>query len=92
MIRRRFHGAVASGKWRTNESSEFSSIDKRPCGDGMQFALLTSIARSKFSTQRCLMSKNIVPDRSGKAGWIVLWLLGVPIPILLILFLIRGCT
>lgn len=32
------------------------------------------------------------PDRSGKAGWIMLWLLGVPIPILLILFVIRGCT
>lgn len=30
--------------------------------------------------------------RSGKVGWIILWLLGVPIPILLILFLIRGCT
>jgi hypothetical protein len=32
------------------------------------------------------------PDRSGKAGWILLWLLGVPIPILLLLFLVRGCT
>lgn len=32
------------------------------------------------------------PNRSGKAGWIILWLLGVPIPILLILFLLRGCT
>lgn len=31
-------------------------------------------------------------SREGKAGWIMLWLLGVPIPILLILFLIRGCT
>jgi len=30
--------------------------------------------------------------RHGKIGWIVLWLIGVPIPILLILFLIRGCT
>jgi hypothetical protein len=30
--------------------------------------------------------------RSGKVGWVILWLLGVPIPILLILFLIRGCT
>jgi hypothetical protein len=29
---------------------------------------------------------------SGKVGWLILWLLGVPIPILLILFLIRGCT
>ncbi len=30
--------------------------------------------------------------REGKAGWIMLWLLGVPIPILLVLFLLRGCT
>jgi hypothetical protein len=28
----------------------------------------------------------------GKVGWAALWLLGVPIPILLILFLMRGCT
>ena len=30
--------------------------------------------------------------QAGKLGWIVLWLLGVPIPILLFFFLIRGCT
>ena len=30
--------------------------------------------------------------QAGKVGWILLWLLGVPIPILLILFLLRGCT
>jgi hypothetical protein len=29
---------------------------------------------------------------SGKVGWAVLWLLGVPIPVLLVLFLLRGCT
>jgi hypothetical protein len=29
---------------------------------------------------------------SGKIGWILLWLIGVPIPILPILFLVRGCT
>jgi len=29
---------------------------------------------------------------SGKIGWILLWLLGIPIPILLIFFLLRGCT
>jgi hypothetical protein len=28
----------------------------------------------------------------GKVGWILLWLLGIPLPILLILFLLRGCT
>ncbi len=30
--------------------------------------------------------------REGKVGWILLWLLGVPIPVLLVLFGIRGCT
>jgi hypothetical protein len=29
---------------------------------------------------------------SGRIGWILLWLLGVPIPILLVLYLLRGCT
>lgn len=28
----------------------------------------------------------------GKIGWILLWLLGIPIPILLVLYLVRGCT
>ena len=31
-------------------------------------------------------------SRRGKIGWILLWLLGIPIPVLLILFLLRGCT
>jgi len=29
---------------------------------------------------------------SGKLGWILLWLVGVPVPLLLLLFLLRGCT
>jgi hypothetical protein len=28
----------------------------------------------------------------GKVGWIILWLLGIPIPILLVLYFLRGCT
>ena len=30
--------------------------------------------------------------QEGKVGWILLWLLGIPIPVLLLLFLVRGCT
>jgi len=30
--------------------------------------------------------------QEGKAGYILLWLLGVPIPILLLIFLLRGCS
>jgi hypothetical protein len=29
---------------------------------------------------------------AAKAGWAFLWLIGVPIPVLLVLFLLRGCT
>jgi uncharacterized protein YjbJ (UPF0337 family) len=29
---------------------------------------------------------------TGKVGWVLLWLLGVPIPVLFVLFLLRGCT
>ena len=28
----------------------------------------------------------------GKIGYILLWLLGIPIPILFLIFLLRGCT
>jgi len=28
----------------------------------------------------------------GKIGWILLWLVGIPIPILLLLYFLRGCT
>jgi hypothetical protein len=31
-------------------------------------------------------------SEGGKVGWLLLWLLGVPLPILAILFLMRGCT
>ena len=30
--------------------------------------------------------------KSGKIGWALLWLIGIPIPILLVLFVLRGCT
>lgn len=30
--------------------------------------------------------------QEGKMGWILLWAIGVPIPVLLVLFLLRGCT
>jgi hypothetical protein len=31
-------------------------------------------------------------NASGKVGYILLWLLGIPLPILFIIFLLRGCT
>lgn len=37
-------------------------------------------------------NRHLRQRQGGKMGWILLWLLGVPIPILLVLFLLRGCT
>lgn len=34
----------------------------------------------------------LIKNEEGKVGWLLLWLVGVPVPILLIFFLIRGCT
>ncbi len=31
-------------------------------------------------------------DEKGKIGYIILWLLGVPFGLLLLIFLLRGCT
>lgn len=34
----------------------------------------------------------MLKSEKGKVGWILLWLLGIPIPVLIVLFLLRGCT
>lgn len=46
----------------------------------------------KNKASRPELFKNRLRNEEGKLGWIFLWLIGVPIPILLILFLVRGCT
>jgi len=33
-----------------------------------------------------------IANQSGAVGWGILWLLGIPIPVLLVLFVLRGCT
>lgn len=35
---------------------------------------------------------NVLHNERGAIGWILLWLIGIPIPILILLFLVRGCT
>lgn len=36
--------------------------------------------------------QNYLDRQPGKIGWLFLWLIGVPVPVLLLLFLLRGCT
>ena len=37
------------------------------------------------------MRRNLT-ERAGKIGYAILWLLGVPLPILLIIAAVRGCS
>jgi hypothetical protein len=37
-------------------------------------------------------SMKFLHNQTGKVGWVLLWALGVPVPILVLLFLMRGCT
>ena len=39
-----------------------------------------------------MKSLNLLKNQNGAIGWILLWALGIPVPILIILFLIRGGT
>jgi hypothetical protein len=45
-----------------------------------------------FRARRRKMHLGDKIKEAGAAGYILLWLLGIPIPILLIIFLLRGCT
>lgn len=33
-----------------------------------------------------------IRGEQGKVGWLLLWLVGIPIPLLLAFFVLRGCT
>jgi len=35
--------------------------------------------------------KKILKSEDGKMGYIIAWLIGIPIPILLLVFFLRGC-
>ena len=36
--------------------------------------------------------RSLPVDQEGRVGYILLWLLGVPLPILFLIYLLRGCT
>ena len=54
-------------------------------------------AQNQRKEKKMMMKRTVAsePERKGeegKIGWILLVLLGVPLPVLVVLFLIRGCT
>jgi hypothetical protein len=41
---------------------------------------------------RVMKTPNANRTNQGKIGWALLWLIGIPIPVLLLFFVLRGCT
>lgn len=45
----------------------------------------------KNSKKMATLQATLKKHQEGKIGYILLWLLGIPIPILFMIFLLRGC-
>ena len=64
-----------------------------PAADDSRFFLIEACEELTMSSlRRRLLARDGRASQEGKVGWILLWLLGIPIPVLLVLFLLRGCT
>lgn len=50
------------------------------------------IMKTKTRHPNMAIREKLTAILPGKVGWALLWLIGVPVPILLIFFLLRGCT
>lgn len=49
-----------------------------------------STVSSKESSNQLMLAMRY--SEQGKIGWALLWLMGIPVPILLVLYFLRGCT
>ena len=54
---------------------------------GLLAAVFAKLHNDLSKEKRVMRSKE-----KGKVGWLLLWLVGIPIPILLALYFLRGCT
>jgi hypothetical protein len=60
---------------------------------GVSLLVLGSLIRRRsFNRMESRRRELLRRDEQGRIGWLLLWLIGVPIPVLLVLYLLRGCT
>jgi hypothetical protein len=57
----------------------------------MHCKMLFSGSTKKAAPMRTLLQRYRSGEK-GAIGYVLLWLLGIPIPVLLVIFLVRGCT
>lgn len=62
---------------------------RRDLGDHTETIMTTD---TSWRSRRQHLARPPRATQEGKIGYILLWLLGIPIPILVVIFLLRGCT
>jgi len=75
----------------------FVGVVGRPRGDSVEPTtsggeLMVTVHGSGVWQPKKRRVMKMLGNKNGKVGWILLWALGIPIPILVILFMMRGCT
>jgi hypothetical protein len=70
---------------RLDQEVDVASAASFPASDPPAFASTPPIATDLRRERR-------LRREAGRIGWALLWLLGIPLPVLLVLFAVRGCT
>ena len=76
------------GDWGSRRMAYESDVGERRIS---RFARLRRGSRT-YSPFMVTQELNSPKRQQGKIGYILAWLLGIPIPILIVIFLLRGCN